>query len=192
MHDVSVPPVDELTTWIRRAGQGDRIAWNAMFEALYPQLRRIAHARLAPHVRDGQLDTTALVHECWLRLVEGGRLSVQDRAHFLNFVGSAMRSIIVDAARARGAQRRGGDAVHVTLDTGIHDAVAADETGLVDIDEALARMAALDPRLVQVVEMRFFAGMSDLEIAQAMGVTDRTVRRTWDKARRVLAALLAP
>jgi len=180
----------DITTLIARANGGDRDAVNAIFERLYPELRRIAHARLTRHVRDTVLDTTVLVHECYLKLVQGERLSPSDRAHFLAYAASAMRSIIVDFARARTAERRGGDAAHLTLNTHLADSLPAGEEEILRVDEALADIAKLEPRLAQVVEMRYFGGLNDLEIAAALGVTDRTVRRDWDKARLLLAAAL--
>jgi RNA polymerase sigma factor (TIGR02999 family) len=180
----------DITTLIARANGGDRDAVNAIFERLYPELRRIAHARLTRHVRDTVLDTTVLVHECYLKLVQGERLSPSDRAHFLAYAASAMRSIIVDFARARTAERRGGDAAHLTLNTQLADSLPGGESEILRVNDALADIGKLDPRLAQVVEMRYFGGLNDLEIAAALGITDRTVRRDWDKARLLLAAAL--
>jgi RNA polymerase sigma factor (TIGR02999 family) len=182
----------DITALIARASGGDRAAVDAIFEKLYPELRRIAHARLTRHVRDTVLDTTVLVHECYLKFVQAERLSPTDRAHFLAYSASAMRSIIVDFARARTAERRGGDAAHLTLNTQLADSLPAGEEEILRVDEALADIANLEPRLAQVVEMRYFGGLNDLEIAAALGVTDRTVRRDWDKARLLLAAALRP
>jgi RNA polymerase sigma factor (TIGR02999 family) len=182
----------DITALIARASGGDRAAVDAIFEKLYPELRRIAHARLTRHVRDTVLDTTVLVHECYLKFVQAERLSPTDRAHFLAYSASAMRSIIVDFARARTAERRGGDAAHLTLNTQLADSLPAGEEEILRVDEALADIAKLEPRLAQVVEMRYFGGLNDLEIAAALGVTDRTVRRDWDKARLLLAAALRP
>jgi RNA polymerase sigma factor (TIGR02999 family) len=180
----------DITEWIVQARQGDRSALNQIFDALYPELRRIAHQRLSPHVRDSALDTTALVHECYLKLVSANRLGVDDRVHFLAYAATAMRSIIVDWARAKQAERRGGGADHVPLDTDNGGSVAQAEDEVLDVDTALASLAKLDPRLVEVVEMRYFCGMSDDEIGQALGLTGRTVRRDWDKARMLLAHAL--
>jgi RNA polymerase sigma factor (TIGR02999 family) len=176
----------DITAFIERARQGDRAAFDGLFEALYPELRRIAHARLARNVRDTLMDTTVLVHECYMKFVAAQRLRVEDRAHFLAYAATAMRSIVVDAARAARAERRGGAAAHVTLDTGHADSLAQAEDEAIDIDEALRELAQLDPRLVRVVEMRYFGGMTDAEVGAALGVTDRTVRRDWEKARLLL------
>ena len=182
--------MSDITALIARANNGDRPAVGAIFEQLYPELRRIAHARLTRHVRNTMLDTTMLVHECYLKFVQAERLNPSDRAHFVAYAATAMRSIIVDFARARSTERRGGDAAHLTRNTQIADSLPAGEDEIVRVDEALTDIARLDPRLVQVVEMRYFGGLNDLEIAAALGVTDRTVRRDWEKARLLLAAAL--
>jgi RNA polymerase sigma factor (TIGR02999 family) len=156
----------------------------------YEDLRRIAHSRL---FRSGQmtlLQTNDLVNEAYLRLVNASHFDPQDRSHFLAYAARAIRSVIVDYVRERGAQRHGGDAVHVTLDTGLAlEPVGAQE--ILKIDTALDELRALDEHLARVVEMRFFAGISEGEIAKALGVSDRTVRRHWEKARRLLATVLA-
>ncbi len=180
----------DITQLIAQARGGDRGAFDDLFAQLYPELRRIARARLSHNVRDTLMDTTALVHECYMKFVAAQRLTVQDRVHFLAYSATAMRSIIVDAARAAKAERRGGDAAHVTLNTAHAEGVPQGEDEIVDIDEALKELAKLDARLVQVVEMRYFAGMTDAEIGDALGVTDRTVRRDWEKARLLLAHAL--
>ncbi len=180
----------DITALIARANSGERPAVDAIFEKLYPELRRIAHARLTRHVRNTMLDTTMLVHECYLKFVQAERLSPSDRTHFIAYAATAMRSIIVDFARARSTERRGGDAAHLTRNTQIADSLPAGEDEILGVDEALRDIARLDPRLAQVVEMRYFGGLNDLEIATALGVTDRTVRRDWEKARLLLAAAL--
>jgi len=182
--------VGDITQLLQRARQGDRQAFDQLFHALYPDLRRIARARLAPHVRGTMLDTTALVHEAYLKFEQAARLTPGDRSHFLAYAARVMRSIIVDAARASRSQRRGGDAAHVTLDTEAAEAAVAGEEEILDVDAALARLAEMDERLVRVVEMRYFGGMTEAEIGEALGVTDRTVRRDWEKARLFLAAEL--
>ena len=181
----------DITQLIARANDGDRDAMGSLFEALYPDLRRIAHARLARNERGSLLDTTALVHECYLKLSATGRLTPADHAHFLAYAARAMRSIIVDFARAGAAERRGGGAVHVPLDTTRLEGLPSGGEEILAVDEALEAIGRLEPRLARVVEMRYFGGMSDAEIASTLGVTDRTVRRDWDKARLLLAELLA-
>ncbi len=180
----------DVTGLIERARGGDRAAFDRLFELLYPELRRIAHARLSRNVRDTLLDTTALVNECYLKFAQAERLTPGDRVHFLAYAANVMRSIIVDAARAGLAQRRGGDAEHVTLNTEAAEGAQSPEDEILDVDAALTELAKLDPRLVRVVEMRYFGGMKDSEIAQALGLTDRTVRRDWEKARLLLGKAL--
>ena len=180
----------EVTSLIARARQGDRPAFDQLFELLYPELRRIAHTRLTRNVRDVLIDTTALVNECYLKLVQTQRLRAEEREHFLGYAATVMRSIIVDAARAARTERRGGGVAHVPLDTEISDATPNAEDEILDVNAALQQLALLDARLVRVVEMRYFGGMTDAEIGQALGLTDRTVRRDWEKARLLLANAL--
>jgi RNA polymerase sigma factor (TIGR02999 family) len=180
----------DITALIQRVQAGDRGALDDLFAALYPELRRIAHARLTRNVRDTLLDTTALVNECYVKFADAQRLGATDRVHFLSYAASAMRSIIVDFARARAAERRGGDVPHLTLNTMLSEGAVAGEDEIISVHEALLELAVLDARLAQVVEMRYFGGLSDEEIAAALGVTDRTVRRDWQKARLLLAAAL--
>lgn len=180
----------DVTRLIARAREGDHEALGGLFELLYPDLRRIAHARLSGHVRDALMDTTSLVHECYLKFANASRLAPEDRTHFLAYAASAMRSIIVDAARAGLAQRRGGDAAHVTLNTGVAESVAGPENEILDVHAALDELARLDERLARVVEMRYFGGMKDEDIGAVLGLTDRTVRRDWEKARVLLAHAL--
>lgn len=180
----------EVTLLIAQAREGDRAAFDRIFELTYPELRSIAHRRLAGHARIGAFDTTALVHECYLKFVQRQQLVPADRAHFLAYSATIMRSIIVDAARSAQGERRGGGVAHVTLDTHVGESVSASAEQILDVDEALKQLAQVDARLASVVEMRYFAGMTDLEIAENLGLTDRTVRRDWEKARLLLAHAL--
>lgn len=179
-----------LTDLIRRAQGGDAGAFRAMFDITYHDLRRLARQRLAGGGRGTLLDTTALVHESFMRFANAGNLQLQDRQHFMRYASHVMRSVIVDLARAGRAERRGGDAAHVTLNTAIGDGLPDGEEQILRVHEALEELNALDPRIVQVVEMRYFAGMTEAEVAAALGVTDRTVRRDWEKARLLLARAL--
>lgn len=180
----------DITKLLRQAQAGDSAAMSELFELLYPELRRIARKRLALDDRGTLLDTTALVHECYLKLVAGARVQPADRAHFLAYSASAMRSIVVDFARARSAERRGGGLRMVTLDSAVADALPAGEEEVIRVHEALDDLAALDARLARVVEMRYFGGLADDEIAEVLGVGVRTVRRDWGKARLLLSAAL--
>ena len=179
-----------LTDLIRLAQGGDEAALRNVFDATYQELRAMARARLKRSSPNTLLDTTSLVHEAYLRFAEANRLRIQDRQHFLKYASHAMRSVIVDFVRERVAQRRGGDAVHVTLNTEVGDGVGAGETEIINVHEALEELARHDARLVQVVEMRYFAGMTEVEIADALGINHRTVRRDWQKARLLLADAL--
>jgi RNA polymerase sigma factor (TIGR02999 family) len=151
--------------------------------ALYPDLRRLAHARLRGDSSLTQLNTTALVHESFLRLVKLDQLHMDDRILFLAYASRVMRSIVIDFIRAKKSTRRGGELAFVTWSTEVDNVAPQTEDGVLRINDALDALAETDPRPVQVVEMRYFMGMSEAEIASALGVTDRTVRRDWDKAR---------
>jgi len=179
-----------LTELIHRAREGDTGAADALYGAAYPALRRLARARLRAGGRDLLLDTTSLVHESYLRFAEASRLSIQDRVHFMRWAGQVMRSVIVDFARRRRAGRRGGGAAPVTIDDDFAVAPAGEDE-ILRVHEALETLAAVDDRLARVVEMRYFCGLTETEIARSLGVTDRTVRRDWEKARLLLREALA-
>jgi RNA polymerase sigma factor (TIGR02999 family) len=181
--------VGELTVLLDAARGGDRDALAQVFAQLYPDLKAVARARLRRHRRLTIMDTTVLVHECFLRLQKTGQLRVEDRGHFLAYAATVIRNVIVDIVRAEQADKRGGGD-DTTLDTERVEAVPDDRTNVLEIAEALDALAATDARLARVVEMRYFAGFSDEQIAQALGVTDRTVRRDWEKARAFLMVAL--
>jgi RNA polymerase sigma factor (TIGR02999 family) len=154
----------------------------ALYTSAYSDLRRLARHRLAAGERDALLNTTALVHESYLRLAEAPGLNLENRLHFLSYAGRAMRSIVVDWFRRRIAERRSAGAVHVSLDDDIASGIATDEL-VVCVHAALEELEKLDSRMARIVEMRYFAGMTEFEIGQALSITDRTVRREWEKAR---------
>jgi RNA polymerase sigma factor (TIGR02999 family) len=163
----------------------------ALFPELYRELRRLARSRLAAGGRHTLMDTSTLVHEAYLRMQQGGGVQVNGKEHFLAYAATTMRSVVIDMIRRRQAQQRGGGVEHVRLDTQAADQIgAAADEDILHVHEALQTLAQVDPRLVQVVEMRYFAGLSDLEIAAALGVADRTVRRDWERARLLLAEML--
>jgi RNA polymerase sigma factor (TIGR02999 family) len=162
----------------------------ALFPALYSELRRLARSRLASGGRHTLLDTSALVHEAFLRMQRGNGVDLKDREHFMAYAATTMRSIVIDFVRRRSADRRGGDAEHVTLDTRAGQELGASDDEILDVHEALDTLAKVDARLVRVVEMRYFAGLTDTEIGAALGITDRTVRRDWERARLLLAEVL--
>ena len=154
---------------------------------LYNDVRRMAHGRLIGGAPISLLNTTAVANEAYLRLCNAERLDITSRAHFMGYLSKVLRAVIVDFARRRSAERRGGAAQFVTLDTAIGDSVAAADAEVERLDDALEVLQRTDPRLRQVVEMRYFAGMSDDEIAKALGVTPRTVGRDWVRARLLLS-----
>lgn len=162
-----------------------------LFPSLYNELRRLARSRLAGGARPTLLDTSSLVHEAFMRMQRDGGVAVANREHFLAYAATTMRSIVIDFVRRRSAERRGGGLQRITLDT-----LAAEQLGattdeeILAVHEALETLADVDARLVRVVEMRYFAGLTDVEIGAALGVTDRTVRRDWERARLLLAQML--
>lgn len=156
---------------------------------LYDELRAIAHRQIARQPAGGTLDTTGLVHEAYLKVVDQSRTDAHDHAHFLALASLAMRHVLVDRARARGRAKRGGARGAITLD---EDRIAVDDQpeALLQLDEALTWLAGLEPRLARVVECRFFGGLTEEEIAAALAVTVRTVQRDWSKARMLLRRAL--
>lgn len=182
--------MSELTGLFAQARAGDAQALDRVFELLYADLAVMARARLRRGERVTLADTGALVHESWLRLQQAGRLAFEDRGHFMAHAARVMRSVITDIARRSQAARRGGGQIFVTLDTAVGDSVADTEPDVLDVAAAVDELARLDPRLAQVVEMRWFAGLSEADIGEALGLTPRTVRRDWEKARAFLSAAL--
>lgn len=184
------PPMADITLLLREAGSGDPLAAESLYRMLYEELRRLARHRVRAAGELTLLDTTALVHESYLRLGGLQAGDFVDRQHFLAYAARAMRSVVVDMVRARQAQRRGGDVAHVTLDTAIAEDHAVHDEEVVRVHEALDTLAASDPRLARVVELRYFGGLSEPEVAAILGVTERTVQRDWAKARVYLALAL--
>jgi RNA polymerase sigma factor (TIGR02999 family) len=169
---------------------GSRESLERLVPLLYQQLRVIAHRQLGKRPNGGTLQTTELVHEAYLKVSAHASGETPDRAHFLALASLAMRHVLVDRARARERVRRGGgERRAVTLD---EDRIAVDDQpeALLQLDEALTRLAELEPRLARVVECRFFGGLTEDEIAAALGVTVRTVQRDWVKARTLLRRAL--
>lgn len=181
-----------LTDLLQLAAQGEREALDRVFTVLYPDLRRIAHARLRSQGGVAHLETTGLVHESFMRLVDTAQLVVADRKHFFAYAAKTMRNIIIELARQHQAQRRGSGRIAQELDTALGDRLAASDgdASLVAINDALAALEAIDPALAQIVEMRYFAGYSETEIADLTAQSERTVRRQWEKARAFLLATL--
>jgi RNA polymerase sigma factor (TIGR02999 family) len=181
----------QVTSLLSAIGQGKPEALGKLYALLYPELRRLAHSRVRRNGDMTLLDTTSLVHESYLRFEKSGALKIGDRAQFMAYAAQVMRSVIVDGVRRRQSERRGGDAVHVEFieETAVAAADPRDDE-VMRVHESLEELAAIDARLVQVVEMRYFAGMTESEIAEVLGVTVRTVARDWEKARLFLHASL--
>src|SRR5688572_8759927 len=179
----------ELTELLGRARDGDKSAADQLFAAVYEDLRRIA-ARNLRGAGDG-MRTTSLVHEAYEKLARPEALDLNDRRHFFAVAARAMRQIVIDHARERAAGKRGGAFVRVTLDADAEDAAphgGLDE--LVALDDALARLEALDPRLARLVELRFFGGMNLEEAGAAIGLSPTTLKRDWRRARAFLHGAL--
>jgi RNA polymerase sigma factor (TIGR02999 family) len=179
-----------LTELIQKVADGDLAARDELFAAAYSELRKLARSRLRDGGRNTFLETTALVHESYLRFVKAGKLRIEDRRAFFGYASKVMRSVIIDSVRERQAERRGGDLTELTLDTQVSAELPSGEVEVLDVHEALLALEQAEPRLAQVVEMRYFGGYSELEIAEVLGVTERTVRRDWDKARLLLMSAL--
>jgi RNA polymerase sigma factor (TIGR02999 family) len=170
----------------------DRDSLDHAFPAVYEELRRLAHLKLRREADGHSLNTTALVHEAYLRLgAEGGARWIDD-AHFFALAATAMRRILVDHARRRGAGKRGGEARRVPIESVEGLAVEERAELLVALDDALERLAALDARQARVVECRFFGGLTEDETAQALGIGLRTAKRDWAKARSWLYGEMYP
>lgn len=170
----------------------DAEAFDRLFERVYADLHRIARQQRRRVPAGSTLDTTALLHEVYLRLAEGRRGPLNDRAHFLAVAARAMRFVLIDHARERSASKRGGGAVaSQATESELQEAVTAEAETLIAIDRALEHLGELNPRLVQVVECRYFAGLSEKETAAAVGVSLRTVQRDWNLARAKLRQELA-
>lgn len=175
---------------IAAANAGSPGAVETLFHELYGQLRELARARLRGSNRPALLDTTSLVHESYLRLSQQAQLSLSDRAHFLGYAATVMRSVVVDLVRESRSARRGGGLAFSTLD-GNQPGVPSTADEVLEVHAGLEALAKIDPRLVRVVELRYFVGLEMAEIAEAMGVGKRTVERDWEKARSFLFSTLA-
>jgi RNA polymerase sigma factor (TIGR02999 family) len=181
----------DITELLSKSRDGDTSAAKDVYALLYPELRRIAHSRLRHGGNRVSLDTTALVHDGYLKFVQTRALDVKDRSHFLAYASTVMRSVIVDLIRETHAERRGGGQIDFTLNTQIADSAAESSSDeALHVHKALAQLEAIEPRMARVVEMRYFAGLNDTEIAGCLGVTERTVGRDWEKARVFLYTLL--
>lgn len=171
----------EVTRLLRAYGDGDREALDRLVPLVYTRLQSLARAQLRGEHRR-PLQTTALVHEAYIRLADAGTLSIENRAHFLSIAARAMRRILIEQARRRSARKRGGGVPDLALDSNVPGGWAPDER-LLALNEALERLSELDPRQAAVVEYRVFADMTVDETARALDVSPRTVKRDWRLAR---------
>jgi len=174
--------VAQLTTLLRQMQQGDHDAGEKAVGLVYQELHRIASRQLRREGPGRTLVTTALINEAYVRLSGGGSFAVESRGHFFAIAGQQMRRILVDHARARDAQRRGGGAVKVSLDQA-HALSAPPDLDVLMLDDALRDFEKFEPRAAKVVELRYFGGYTDKQIVEALGVSLATVRRDWEFAR---------
>jgi RNA polymerase sigma factor (TIGR02999 family) len=182
------PRAGEITELLVAARAGEPAAWDALFTALYGELRRIASWQSGAGSRDATLSTTALVHETYLKLVGARQLELRDRRHFFACAGRAMRQILVDHARAATADKRGAGLAPVELPTDLASPGASPDW--IDLDRALDDLAQVQPALREIVELRYFAGLSREETAALLDCSERTVQRDWQRARAFLHARL--
>jgi RNA polymerase sigma factor (TIGR02999 family) len=186
----NVKDMSDITSLLKAAAEGDRQAADQAFAVLYADLQRLAHSRMRRSGNMTMLDTTALVHESWLRFQGANEAVFADKQHFMGYAARVMHAVVVDFVRSRRAARHGGQVEHVTLNTAIGDAVGHNDEEILRVDEAMQELSVADPRLHDVVELRYFGGLTEVEIAAILGVTERTVQRDWQKARLFLSAAL--
>ncbi len=184
-------PATNATDALTELRSGARASLDHVVTLTYDELREIAHRRLASQARGGTLSTTALVHEAYLKLIDQSRAGFQDLAHFRALASVAMRHVLVDRARERNSVKRGGGTQRITLD---ENAIAVEDqpSALLQLNDALERLAEVEPRLAQVVDCRFFGGLTEEETSESIGITTRTVQRDWVKARILLRRALQP
>lgn len=175
---MTTPSPSEVTQLLLAWGQGDDSALQRLIPIVQSELRRLAHHYMAGERQGHLLQTTALVNEAYLRLVDSSRVKWQNRAHFFAVSAQLMRRVLVDVARARNYQKRGGQMVQVSLDE-VMAAPAGRGADLVALDDALTALSVIDERSGRVVELRFFGGLSVEETAEALKVSPETVKRDW-------------
>jgi RNA polymerase sigma factor (TIGR02999 family) len=179
---MSLPPAADVTGLLHAWRAGEDGALERLVPLVYDELRRVAHARMRGQQPGHSLQTTALVHEAYLRLVDARHHNWQNRTHFFALCSQAMRQILVDSARARGAAKRGGGGARVPFEDWLAASPPLD-IDLLALDEALNQLAADDPRQGRVVELRYFGGLSVEETAEVLGVSPQTVMRDWSAAK---------
>jgi RNA polymerase sigma factor (TIGR02999 family) len=184
------PPPPDVTQILARVRAGEADADAELLPLVYEELRGIARGQLARGRGGHTLQATALLHEAWMKLGDVGRADPQDRTHFLAIAARTMRQVLVDHARGKNADKRGGSWERVTLDIAL-DQLQCRELDLVELDDALQQLAAQDPRKARVVELRFFGGLSMAEVAEVTGMSLRSVEGDWYMARAWLRKELA-
>ena len=170
-----------LSTLITAAERGEKAAADALFSALYSELRRLARYELARHGAPMSVSATTLLHKAYIEMAGNNEASFADRTRFMGYASRVMRGLIIDHARSRSAQKRGGQFEITSLESGIESAV--DEHKLVQISQGLDELAKAEPALAEVVDLKFFCGFTFAEIAAMRDVSERTVQRQWEKAR---------
>jgi RNA polymerase sigma factor (TIGR02999 family) len=185
------PAPEDVTALLRAYRAGDRAAFDQLVPLVYQDLRRLARRQMRRTPLARTLDTTGLVHEAWMKLADQPGTAFQDRGHFLAVAARAMRQVVIDYARRKLARKRGAGAAPVELKDD-HASVQDHAEWLLMVDQALTRLGGVSARLVQVVECRYFAGLSEEETAEALGVSLRTAQREWLRARAWLRESLGP
>jgi RNA polymerase sigma factor (TIGR02999 family) len=185
-----MPSSERITEWLTAWRQGDEHARDHLFNTLYPQLQRIAARLMQAERADHSLEPSALVNELCVRLFGTEPVSYQDRAHFFALAAQMMRRILIDHARAGQAGKRGGERQRVSLSAVDGWSPCSRYEDLLTLDVVLSKLAALDPRAARVVELRFFGGLQEDEVAEVLGVSEITVKRDWKSARAWLVGRL--
>ncbi len=177
-----MPQPSDVTQLLKDASDGNRQAFDQLLPLVYDELRRLAQSQLRSERAEHTLQATALVHEAYVRMVDLTRVQWRDQAHFFSVASQAIRRVLIDHARARGAQKRAGDRQQLSLDESL--AITADASAnLLELDEALDRLAQQHPEKATVVEMRFFGGLTNDQVAEVLDITTRTVERHWAYAK---------
>lgn len=174
--------MSEITTILDRAAEGEAQAAHELLPLVYEELRKLAAARMATEWDTSTLQPTALVHEAWLRLVGSEQPNWKNRGHFFAAAAEAMRRILIDRARRKQSLKRGARAERLDLDQ-VDVAIQADEESLLAMNDALGKLMVVDPQSAELVKLRFFVGLNYQEAAQALGISERSAKRSWAFAR---------
>lgn len=180
----------DITALLEAWNNGDQAAQEKLIPIVYEELRKIAHSYVKRDHQDNLLQTTALVHEAYIRLVKVDDVTWKNRTHFFAIAAKLMRQILVDMARTRNSQKRGSGVEKLSLDD-IVTSSSIDLDSILRVDELMSALASIDPRQCEVVEMRIFGGLTNEEIAEVMNISDRTVRREWNAGRAWLISELS-